>query len=72
MDAVSPFNEEQADEALMAMLISTIILTLKVATDVYEHSKGFFIAVGLPFAKVGEIKCFHVICSYFLAILSFF
>ena len=54
------------------MLISTIIISLKTATDAYEHSKGFFIAVGLPFAKVGKVKWFHVIGSYILAILSIF
>ena len=53
------------------MIVSTVIVTLKIASDVYEHSTAAFIALGLPYVKKGEIKCFHVVGSYILALLSF-
>ena len=42
-----------SDEAKKAMLISVIILTVHIGSDIYQHMKSFCIAVGLPFANRG-------------------
>jgi hypothetical protein len=52
------------------MGISTVILSLVIGGDVYQHMKAFCIAIGLPFAKLGDTKCFHIVGGIFLAICS--
>lgn len=67
----SPFPKEMQDEACFAMLISTIIMTITIGVDVYMHTKAFCIAIGLPFSKLGKVKCFHYFGAILLAIMCF-
>ena len=59
-----------ADEAKKAMLISTMILTVAIGSDIYQHMKSFCIALGLPFANRGETTYFHVFAGGLLACLQ--
>ena len=66
----SPIEASIGDEAIKAMTISTVILTLVIGGDIYQHMKAFCIAIGLPTANRGETKFFHIVGGFTLAILS--
>ena len=66
----SVIDQSLGDEAIKAMMISTVILTLVIGGDIYQHMKAFCIAVGLPTANRGETTFFHVFGGGLLACLS--
>ena len=53
------------------MIISYLVLSMIIAYDIYQHSKAFLIAVGLPYSKRGQISIFHLLGSNFLALFAY-
>ena len=52
------------------MSISFIVMSMYAAFDVYQHSKAFCIALGLPYSNRGKITMFHIVCANLLGFFS--